>query len=116
MDDVSRLRAEVVRLRAEVSALAWEVRAVRRGAELGALPAPSMIRRAEAAALLGVKPGTLAAWARDGRGPPYEVFGKRALYPVAALQEWREHSGAVREPTREPEPVAAMPLFADSNG
>ncbi len=116
MDEVSRLRAEVVRLRTEVSALAWEVRAVRRSAELGALPAPSMVRRAEAAALLGVKPGTLAAWARDGRGPPYEVFGKRALYPVAALQAWREHSGAVRELPSEVKPPAAMPLFADSTG
>ena len=56
---------------------------------LGAVPTGESIP-AEAAALLDMKPATLAAWARAGHGPAYHLRGNRAWYRVADLTRWRE--------------------------
>lgn len=88
--EVARLRAEVARLARRVEAVAGEVRAVRRRAEAAPVAPHQVVRRAEAAALLDVKPATLAAWARAGHGPAYHLLGNRAWYRVEDLTRWRE--------------------------
>jgi hypothetical protein len=91
-DEVRRLRAEVARLARRIEALGGEVQALRRQADRGALAPRQRVRRAEAAELLHVSPATLAAWARDGRGPSYTVIGNRAWYRVNDLAAWQEHA------------------------
>lgn len=49
--------------------------------------------RKEAAAYLAegglrVAPGTLQKWATTGGGPIYQIFGNRALYTAANLDQW----------------------------
>ncbi len=93
--EVARLRGEVARLARRVEAVAGEVRALR--------------RRAEAAALLEVKPSTLAAWAREGRGPDYHVRGNRAWYRVEDVRRWREAAeGEAMAGPRQGRPDAAQ--------
>lgn len=107
--EVTRLRLEVERLARRMEALAGEVRALRRAADRGGLSSSEMVRRAEAAALLGMQPGTLAAWARDGRGPPYQLFGRRAFYRVTDLDRWRQTaatSGTCVQPGRRADALA----------
>lgn len=58
-----------------------------------AKPYPVFITREEAAAILRVKPATLANWANTGNGPGYRP-GRPTLYDEAevyayALQGWR---------------------------
>lgn len=88
--EVARLRAEVARLARRVDAVAGELRAFRRRAEAAPVAPHQVVRRAEAAALLDMKPATLAAWARAGHGPAYHLRGNRAWYRVADLTRWRE--------------------------
>lgn len=38
---------------------------------------------------------TLAAWRRDGKGPPFIKPGGRPLYPLAGLLEWEAEKGLV---------------------
>lgn len=42
----------------------------------------------QAAAYLGLKPSTLAAWRHKGRGPRYLKIGRSCFYRDADLQEW----------------------------
>lgn len=35
-----------------------------------------------------VTTGTLANWRSRGEGPPFQKFGSRVRYPLAALVEW----------------------------
>lgn len=85
-----RVWAELRRLRERVAAIEGELRAVRRQAGRAPPEPHQVVRRAEAAALLDMKPATLAAWARDGRGPPFHIRGNRAWYRVADVMAWRE--------------------------
>lgn len=88
--EVARLRAEVARVARRVDAMTGEVRAAARQAQRAAIGPHQVVRRAEAAALVDVSPATLAAWARDGRGPPFHLRGNRAWYRVADLAAWRD--------------------------
>lgn len=45
--------------------------------------------------LVGVEPGTPAAWRKRGIGPSYVRAGRRFFYPRTAVAEWLE--GRVRE-------------------
>ena len=42
----------------------------------------------DAAAYLGVKPGTLEVWRSIGRGPRYMKLGTRVLYEIADLDTY----------------------------
>lgn len=42
----------------------------------------------ESAALLGIKPSTLAKWRALGIGPRWVKLGTRCLYPEDALEEF----------------------------
>jgi hypothetical protein len=81
---------QVARLVRRVDAMAGELRATMRRAAAAEVSPVEVVKRAEAAALLGQKPATLAAWARDGRGPPYHLRGNRAWYRVTDLHAWLE--------------------------
>jgi hypothetical protein len=48
----------------------------------------SLYTREEAARLLRLPVGTLAAYAYRRIGPPFKKVGRRALYPEAALLAW----------------------------
>lgn len=53
----------------------------------------ALLTRDEAAAALTkngfpVKPKTLAVWASRGDGPPYRLFGMRALYRWSEVEAW----------------------------
>jgi hypothetical protein len=49
------------------------------------------------ATLAGVKPSTLDAWRKRGKGPEYILLGRNYLYPIAAIQKYV--SGLVRTRT-----------------
>jgi hypothetical protein len=61
-----------------------------------------LIAPAEAAALCGVAPKTLAQWRCQRIGPPYCKAGRgiraKVLYPKAALEQWREEQLRLHEP------------------
>jgi hypothetical protein len=53
----------------------------------------ALLTRDQAAAVLTssgfpVKPKTLAVWASRGAGPPYQMFGARALYRWSEVEAW----------------------------
>ena len=48
----------------------------------------ALLTREQAAAVLGLKSQTLAAWACRGTGPPYIRCGGAIRYSVAALERW----------------------------
>ena len=43
---------------------------------------------AEAAAHLGLSPGTLEVWRSLGRGPRYRKFGRRVMYAIFDLDSY----------------------------
>jgi hypothetical protein len=49
---------------------------------------PDLLTREEAAAHIGVSPGSLAHWSAGDRGPTMRVIGRRSYYTVADLDEW----------------------------
>ena len=54
-------------------------------------PEADVLTRRQAAERLGVKVGTLARWAQQGRGPAYSLTGDRkgrALYSAATIAAW----------------------------
>jgi predicted DNA-binding transcriptional regulator AlpA len=42
----------------------------------------------QAAAFLGLKPATLAAWRHQGRGPPYIKIGRSCFYLESDIETW----------------------------
>lgn len=42
----------------------------------------------DAAALAGVKPATLEAWRKRGKGPAWVRWGNRVMYPREAIREF----------------------------
>lgn len=44
----------------------------------------------EVAARLRLKVKTLEGWRNRRKGPPYQKFGKRVLYPLDRLIEWEK--------------------------
>jgi fermentation-respiration switch protein FrsA (DUF1100 family) len=84
------VEGQVARLTRRVESMGGELRAALRQATAAEVSPVEVVKRAEAAAVLGQKPSPLAAWARDGRGPAYHLRGNRAWYRVADLVAWRE--------------------------
>ena len=54
------------------------------------------IPETRAAAILGVKPGTLATWRSQGRGPRFRKSGRRIEYTPRFLKEFQ--ASCVRTP------------------
>ena len=108
--EVLQLRRQVAGLRRRVDELAGQVRAMLRRHEAGGLPSRELVRRPEAAAMVGVSVATLAAWARAGSGPPYRIIGNHALYAVAELRAWQAQAGtAVRPQSRHEADAPGLP-------
>jgi excisionase family DNA binding protein len=60
---------------------------------IATVPEADTYTRAEAARRLGIKAGTLARWAQQGRGPAYSLTGERkgrAIYTAASIAAWVE--------------------------
>ena len=51
---------------------------------------PPALDEAEAAAVLGVHPRTLANWRSQRRGPRYVAVGRRRVYRISDLEEYLE--------------------------
>lgn len=50
---------------------------------------------ADAAAAIGIDPGTLRNWRSQGRGPAYvRISGNKILYRVADLEAWLDDQAA----------------------
>lgn len=71
------------------------------------MPSHRLLTTPEAAAYLGVKPGTLADWRWRGGGPPYRKIGKKAIrYALEDLEAWvlshplQQHTATDRLPVR----------------
>jgi len=52
------------------------------------LPGKRSLSTQEAAAYLGLSPGTLEVWRSLGRGPRYRKFGRRVLYEFEDLDAY----------------------------
>jgi len=48
----------------------------------------------ELALKLNVKPSTIKAWRRQGRGPVYHRFGRSIRYRVVDVDRWAAHQAA----------------------
>jgi hypothetical protein len=82
------VEGQVARLTRRVEGMGGELRAAVRQTVAAEVSPVEVVKRAEAAAVLGQQPSTLAAWARDGRGPAYHLRGNRAWYRVVDLHAW----------------------------
>ncbi len=58
----------------------------------------------QAAVFLGLRPGTLAVWRMEGRGPSYVKLGKRVVYRRAALERFQ--LAHTIDPQQEPQHAA----------
>jgi len=74
----------------------------------------ALLDRKQAAALLGIKPDTLAQWTWLGKGPKSVKVGGRVKYRTADIEVWLdERTRYSSNPAREAElraEVAAQPL------
>ena len=52
----------------------------------------------EAAAIIGVKPTTLATWRHKGRGPRYLKIGRSCFYRDADLEAWLDAQAVIPIP------------------
>jgi predicted site-specific integrase-resolvase len=50
-----------------------------------------LISSKEAAAVLGISPGTLENWRTRGYGPPYVKYSNLVKYELGAIYEWIEN-------------------------
>ena len=51
---------------------------------------PELLRRADAARVLNIKPQTLAAWVSRGQGPAYVKMGRAVRYRKRDLDQYVE--------------------------
>ncbi len=58
----------------------------------------------QAAVFLGLRPGTLAVWRMEGRGPGYVKLGKRVVYRRDALERFQ--AAHTIDPERDPQHAA----------
>jgi predicted DNA-binding transcriptional regulator AlpA len=49
----------------------------------------------EAAAIIGVKPTTLASWRHYGKGPRYLKIGRSCFYCESDIEEWLDAQAVV---------------------
>jgi len=81
------------------SATTVSFRAITEGVNLHSLPVDTLLDDAQAAAVLGVKKGTLSIWRTTGRyNLPYLKIGRLVRYRAGDLAAWLEsrarlHSG-----------------------
>lgn len=66
----------------------WEVLMTLQLPDIDSLPPSALLTRKQVAALTGFHPGTLKAWARDGRGPRLVRPGGAPRYRVGDLRDW----------------------------
>jgi len=52
----------------------------------------------EAAAFLGLKPSTLAAWRHQGRGPRYLKIGRSCFYLESDIEAWLDAQAVIPIP------------------
>jgi predicted DNA-binding transcriptional regulator AlpA len=52
----------------------------------------------EAAAFLGLKPSTLAAWRHQGRGPRYLKIGRSCFYLERDIETWLNEQAVIPIP------------------
>ena len=79
-------------LESDVLALMERVRALE-----AARPPPDdrLLNQESAAALIGVKPLTLATWRHKGRGPPFIKVGRNAFYKATDIERWLNEQAVV---------------------
>jgi Helix-turn-helix domain len=70
----------------------------------------------EAAAFLGVKVETLAAWRSQGRGPRYIKVGRSITYPSVFLKEYLAAQTVTPEPARVRREGRALAAEAGASG
>jgi predicted DNA-binding transcriptional regulator AlpA len=82
-------------LESDVASLMERVRALE-----AARPPPDerLLNQESAAALIGVKPPTLASWRHLGKGPPYIKVGRSAFYKAAEIERWLNEQAVVPIP------------------
>jgi len=51
---------------------------------------PNLLNRTEAAAYIGVSPGSLAHWSRSCRGPRPRRIGRSTYYLISDLDAWMD--------------------------
>jgi predicted site-specific integrase-resolvase len=54
------------------------------------LPDKRALSTKEAAACLGLSPGTLEVWRSKGKGPRFRKHGRRVLYEIADLNSYSD--------------------------
>jgi hypothetical protein len=55
-----------------------------------ARPPPKLLSQEHAAAYIGVKSPTLAAWRHYGKGPHYLKIGRAAFYRYEDIEKWMD--------------------------
>jgi Helix-turn-helix domain len=82
-------------LESDVASLMERVRALE-----AARPPPEdrLLNQESAAALIGVKPPTLASWRHFGKGPHYIKVGRSAFYKVADIEAWLKEQAVIPIP------------------
>jgi hypothetical protein len=61
-------------------------------------PPEQLLTQEQAAAVIGVKPPTLANWRHFGKGPPYIKVGRSAFYKAAAIDAWLNEQAVIPIP------------------
>ncbi len=64
-----------------------------------------LLNTVEAAKYLGLSPHTLSKWRITGKGPPFQLLGRRCLYSPEVLRRWSETK--IRKSTSDPGTEAA---------
>lgn len=84
------------------------------GPAAGALDAVARTRWLDAAAAAqraGLARATLAAYRRQGTGPPFRRFGGRVMYSEAPLEAWIAAQAAAPRMGRPPDALRRIPHF-----
>jgi predicted DNA-binding transcriptional regulator AlpA len=61
-------------------------------------PDERLLNQESAAALIGVKPPTLASWRHFGKGPPYVKVGRSTFYKAAEIERWLNEQAVIPIP------------------
>lgn len=58
-------------------------------------PPDRLLNQEAAAAMIGVKPPTLASWRHYGKGPKYIKVGRSAYYRVSDIEAWLDTQAVI---------------------
>jgi predicted DNA-binding transcriptional regulator AlpA len=61
-------------------------------------PKERLLNQESAAALIGVKPTTLATWRHERKGPHYRKIGRSVYYRAADIDAWLDEQAVVPIP------------------